>query len=350
MRSGNRQSACECSLHAYAVNVAPARAHLAMLFFASAFFCALLACACSGVNDPSESAKKSISADTSADAFSFSQKKLLDIIREQERFIGRVKEHSNMPRHDVLTTANRINSLWNGYLGDNPEDAEALVIYSKFLRFIGDRERSYSTAKKADSINPNMPSAKECMAAYEAESGMYKDAYGNICKAIGLNPKISVYYRQKAQIIMVYRARMISAKFADRERLDAELLECYRKVCELEPKNARAKWQYAQAFYELQKADWNAALELWDEIEKESALNLDLQTARANKARVLVELGRDSEAEKLLSGIDLPALQNAKSMLLGEIERAKKESLQEPGVSASLLKNSKKNGKNNGGF
>lgn len=247
-----------------------------------------------------------------------------------------------MPRHNVITIVNRINSLWNDYFGDNPEDAEALVIYSKFLRFIGDSERSYSTAKKADAINPKIPSAKEIMAAYEAENGMYKAAYNHICKAIKLNPEVGVYYKQKAQIITVYRTRMIDSAFADWGRMDAELIECYRKVCELEPGNVRAKWQYAQAFYELQKADWNAALALWNEIEKESALNIDLQTVRANKARVLVELGRDSEAEKLLAGIDLPSLQNAKSMLLAEIDRARNRALQESGVSADFLKDSGK--------
>lgn len=43
----------------------------------------------------------------------------------------------------------------------------------------------------------------------------------------------------------------------------------------------------------------------------------------ANKARVLIELNRDSEAEAILAKIDNPNLSDSKNALLAEIIQAK---------------------------
>ncbi len=298
---------------------------------------ACLACACSSTE---EELPRNVQR-ASPESFSFSQKKLIDIIKEQEKFIARVKEHANMPRHELLSTANRINSLWIGYVGDNPNDAEALIIYSKFMRFIGDTERAYATAKDASQKAPTMPSAWEQMAAYEAENGMYAQAYKNINKAVELNPNVAVYYKQKAQIIIVFREKMISENFATQDKLDAELMDCRQKVCNLLPNDVREKMAYAQTFYEVRKADWNKALVLWKEIEASCGLNLDLQIVHANIARVLIELGRDAEAEKILESVTLPALQDAKRILLEEIARAKNAPLPNQNTSARFLNSPK---------
>ena len=53
------------------------------------------------------------------------------------------------------------------------------------------------------------------------------------------------------------------------------------------------------------------------------AFDVEKQTAMANKARVLIELNRDSEAEAILAKIDNPNLSDSKNALLAEIIQAK---------------------------
>ncbi|MFR6033422.1 MAG: hypothetical protein ACLUKN_09755 [Bacilli bacterium] len=58
----------------------------------------------------------------------------------------------------------------------------------------------------------------------------------------------------------------------------------------------------------------------WDFVlENCVAFDVEKQTAMANKARVLIELNRDSEAEAILAKIDNPNLSDSKNALLAEI-------------------------------
>ena len=171
---------------------------------------------------------------------------------------------------------------------------------------------------------PTLPVVKQQLANYEAEHGLAKHAYDNIRAAVSLAPENSVYRLQLAQLILFFREELIAKHGFSQAALDAELSQSYARAAELEPENGEIRKKYALSFYDLGRADWNEALRQWDIVlEKFSPLNIDKQTAKANRARVLVELGRDAEAREALKTIDAPALQADKRKLIEIIDSAK---------------------------
>jgi len=285
--------------------------------FRAVLLCGLAAqvAACSSAPD-----KPGVSApapDRSVYTISLSQRKLLDIIDEQHRFFERVKNKSKMNYADVLSIKTRIDSLWAEYLAEFPDDVEALIIHGKFLRATGDDKLAYDDFCKADRLNPKIAVVKQQMANYEAECGLFKESYDSIEEALKLEPDNPVYLTQQAQLILFYREEFIIKNYFTQAQLDSKMINCYRRAAELCPQSSDAQWRYAQAFYDVGRADWSVALVQWEKILKEYApLNIDKQTALANKARVLIELNRDADAVAVLEEVNLPALQKDKNKLL----------------------------------
>ena len=283
---------------------------------AAAALAAVGLCACSSGGEAR--------TDRSEYSYTLSQKKLLDIIEEQDRFFERIRGKSRMSHSDALSLKSKIDALWAEYLAEFPDDVDALILNGKFLRATGDDELSYKQFSHADALSPNLPVVKQQLANYEAEHGLAKHAYDNIRAAVSLAPENSVYRLQLAQLILFFREELITRHGFSQAALDAELTQSYARAAELEPENGEIRKKYALSFYDVGKADWNEALRQWNIVlEKFSPLNIDKQTALANKARVLVELGRDAEARGILEKIDSPALQADKRRLLEIINQAK---------------------------
>ncbi len=258
-------------------------------------------------------------------SYTLSQKKLLEIIDQQKRFFDRVKSESRMSQSDALSLKNKLDSLWAEYMAQYPKDIDALILYGKYLRAVGEDELSYNQFLKADALNPDIAVVKQQLANYEAEHGLPKYAFDNISAAVALDPDNSVYRLQMAELIVFFREELIHKKYFSQSQLDSLMIKSYAKAAELEPQNSNIQWKYAQAFYDVGKADWSAALAQWEKIlENFAPLNLDRQTALANKARVLIELNRDKESLAVLEKVTLPSLQPDRRKLLSIIENAKK--------------------------
>lgn len=285
-------------------------------------------CACSGVDKklPPKATAQAARANASREsAFSLSQRKLLEIISEQNRFFERSDRDTSMSKTDSVSLQRKIESLWTEYMIDNPRDADALIIYGKFLRSIGENSRAYAAFKKADSIDGGIAVVKQQMATYEAEEGIWREAYSHMKKAVELEPDNPVYLAQLAQLILIFRQVMMNDGGYGQSDLDAEMMSCYARAAELQPESVQAQRNYALAFYDAGKADWSAALAQWEKVLSMVELNLEKQTALTNKARVLIELNRDDEAEKILEDVTLPALLKSKMALISIVKKAKKE-------------------------
>lgn len=294
----------------------------------SIFLAIIILSACSSYPEkpiPSPDAKKS---DRSVHTYTLAEKKLLYIIDQQNRFFERIKSKSRMSRSDALSIKSRIDSLWEEYLATFPTDTNALIINGKFLRATGGPDTAYKRFLEADKINPNIAVVKQQLANYEAEHGMPTDAYQNMKSAIALDGKIAIYYIQLADLLLVYREEFLIRKIFTQEKIDAEMIGAIEQASKLEPKNSKIQWKYARFFYDIGKPDWQKALAQWDNILQNFApLNIDKQTALANKARVLIELNKDSQAEEILKQIDLKNLSPDIKKLMFIIESAKQKKL-----------------------
>lgn len=257
---------------------------------------------------------------------SLSHKKLMDILRDQQKFFERVGRGSRMREAETISAYRRLRSLWEEYLLSNPDDIEASIIFGKFLRRVGDGTTAYGVFCEVEKKKNDIHVVKQQLATYEGEIGMWKESYEHLQQAMKLSPDNPVYLTQFAQLILVYRSDLKDFLKLSQNEIDAKMLDAYARVARLLPNDVDAQTRYAQAFYDLASADWNAAYAQWLVVEKMTTLNVERQNVWANRARVLVELNRDEEAEKLLRQVTLPSFTRSKAMLLGEIERARQVS------------------------
>lgn len=265
------------------------------------------------------------SSAAAGNSYTLAQRRILDILKAQDDLFADPNIGAGNANADaeLLTKAMRVNSLWKTFFLDNPDDFEAHVLYGKFLRRIGQPDRAYETFKRADELRPNVPVVLQQLSALEAESGEAAKAFGHVRAALEAEPDNAVFLLQCAYIMVLGKNEIAGeGKILSPAEFDALLTACYRKIAEQNPDDRAAKVRYAQSFYDLFAPDWQKALSIWRDLEKSASLNLELQTARANIARVLVELGRDAEAERILQSVDAPSLARAKTLLLREIERA----------------------------
>ena len=254
-------------------------------------------------------------------SFTLSQSKLLDIIKAQEELFSdpNILEMGIHSQSELNSRATRVNSMWKTYFLSNPNDVEALVLYGKFLRKIGKSAMAYETFKQADKLNGSLAVVKQQLSAIEAEEAQVENAFKHIREALDLEPNNPIYLKQTAYIMVVAKKDIVG-KIISAEQFDEILTHCYKIPSEQNPTNREAKLRYAQSFYDLHNPDWNTALSLWKEVLEMSSLNLEIQIAKANMARVLVELNRDEEASVLLKDVDASSLQRAKMLLLKEIK------------------------------
>lgn len=256
---------------------------------------------------------------------SLSQRRLIEILRAQVRFFSNYKKGTRMSSAENISAYRRLRSMWEEYFLENSKDADALIVFGKFLRRTGDPSAAYGIFCQADKARHTDAITKQQMATYEGEIGMFKEAYSHLQDAINLDADNPIYLGQLAQLILFYRERLSAELKLSTKELDEKMLGAYQRVAEILPENMDAQTRYAQAFYDVVSADWNKALVQWNKVEKLAQLNLEKQTVKANKARVLIELHRDKEAQELLREVTLPSLARSKAALLGVIEDAQKE-------------------------
>ncbi len=270
-----------------------------------------------------------------ASAHTFSQRRLLGVVEEQEAFFSWLESERDKNSPEARTRARKLNGLWNEYLADNPNDVDALILYGKFRRATGSLAEAYKIFKRADSLDGNIPVVKQQLATFEGESGSYKDAYSHLKLAVQLDPKQAVYHSQMGQLLILFRDKFISSGMFDRQTIDKMYLESLRNAYQLAPEREDYKWRYAQSFFDVSEADWNEPLRVWNELLPTATLELERQTINANRARVLIELYRDAEAEEILKSINHPSLAQAKQAMLDVI---RKDSETARGSESKILK------------
>ena len=264
-----------------------------------------------------------------AQSYTMSDKKLLDILRQQENLFSdpNVNSMGAFAQSELKTKAMRIDAAWKSFFLENPDHIEGLILYGKFLRKIGQSAKAYATFQKANSLDANIGVVKQQLSAIEAEEGSVKEAFAHITQAVNLEDENIVFLKQKAFVMVVGKKTLVGSGVISPSEYDEQLLQCYRKISESTPNDRQAKIRYAQSFYDLFEPNWEKALSIWNEILASSTLNIERQSALANKARVLVELGRDEEATQILKTIDIPSLMRPKNLLLREINASKNRDL-----------------------
>lgn len=252
----------------------------------------------------------------------FASDQLLTIAQKEQQIYQRLAEDpefyndSDLERQLITLTQS-----YSAYLTDHPDNVEALILYGKLLRRMGDTEAAFNAFLKADELNPKLAVVKQQIGTYLAEQGKGKAALPFYLQAIELEPATALYHFAVGQLLHAYKAEFISDEIFTRDAIDREMIRAFRKALQLEPTNFDYQMRLGEAYYDLSSPDWQAALIHWNQVRKSADTTLRQEIIDLHRARVLGKLGRIEEAKALAATVQQSSLQQSRQQVLDEVAR-----------------------------
>jgi tetratricopeptide (TPR) repeat protein len=137
--------------------------------------------------------------------------------------------------------------------------------------------------------------------------------------AIDLDPKEPLYHYQLGLLLTEGRDDFIRAGQFTRPTVDRAMLEAFQHAAELAPDNIAYAYRHAEAYYDLEKPQWDEALKAWAALEDRAKPGVEKETIRLQAANVLIKSGRRDKAEDLLATVTEPVLKKQKQTLLDQL-------------------------------
>jgi cytochrome c-type biogenesis protein CcmH/NrfG len=247
--------------------------------------------------------------------------RLLDIsTREQKIYQQLSADPEFYSANDLERHVNELIRSYSSYLSENPDDVSALILYGKLLRRVGKNEEAFKAFLKADELDPKIAVVKQQIGNHFAETGKGKAALTFYLNAIELDPEAAAYHYALGEILYTFRDEFLEEAIFTRDALDREMIKAFRTTVRLQPDNFDSQMRLGEAYYDLARPDWKAALLHWDKLRKATTDDaLRAQIIDLHKARVLGKLGRTVEAKELAATIVQPSLQQSKQQVLAEL-------------------------------
>jgi tetratricopeptide (TPR) repeat protein len=211
--------------------------------------------------------------------------------------------------------AQAINDDYLKFLDDNPTNLQALILYGKFLRLVGERAQAYVVFQHAYRINAKTAVVNQELGNYLAEEGQYVPALGFFVQAVELAPNEPLYHYQLGELLNIYYNHYLDDKIYTEDTLNRALIGEFARAAALDPSEPGYAWRYAESYYDILDPDWNAALAAWDSLAKRTTSPVELEVIRLHRARVLLELNRNDEARPLIAQPVSPALEATRAQL-----------------------------------
>jgi hypothetical protein len=96
--------------------------------------------------------------------------------------------------------------------------------------------------------------------------------------------------------------------------------KAFERAMNLAPGDWRYAYQYGLSFYELQTAEWEAALQFWQAFEKTLKPGVEQQVCRLHQAKALHELSRTGDARTLLASVTESVLARQKDKIAASLD------------------------------
>jgi tetratricopeptide (TPR) repeat protein len=170
-----------------------------------------------------------------------------------------------------------IREAYADFIRRHPNHARARVAFGSFLNDLHDEDGAQEQWEKALALNSKDPAAYNNLANLYSHTGPISKAFEYYGKAIELNPRESLYYRNLGDVVYLFRKD--SMKFYDltEQQVYDKSLELYHKALKLDPDNFPLASDVAQTYYGIKPLRLEDALTAWtntlaiahDEIERE---------------------------------------------------------------------------------
>lgn len=273
-----------------------------------------------------------------------SDKKLIDILNSQEKFFSQSQDRLNIDIRELGRQAQEIVSAYESYLSQNSDDTNALILFGKFLKKVGQEEHAIEYFVKADEVNPKLAVVKQQLANYLIENGKPVDAFPYLILTVELAPFTAAYHFNLGNFIYLFEDDLINDGILSRKSSQSFMHRSFQKACEIDTKNFEYYLRYAQSFFDYPESNKKEALSIWQKIEKNFPKRSDLENEyfRLCRARILLELGRKKEAHILLNTVKSNSLEKVKKTLLNRSHKNQKNQDLKPHTKQSFFKTDQK--------
>jgi tetratricopeptide (TPR) repeat protein len=262
------------------------------------------------------------------------------IIDKQTRFFERSGKAGTLSSSELTRKAQEIVSDYEVYLGENPKDTNALILYGKFLRKVGQEQHAVDYFLEADSVNPKLAVVKQQLANYLIEEGRPVDAFPFLIMTIELAPSQPDYHFHLGSFLFLFEEELVREKIISKDRAGSFMHKSFEQAAKLAPTNFDYQLRYAQSFFDYPDSSKQEALRVWNKLvqkfPKRSSTEKDY--FKLCKARVLLDLNRKSDALTLLKSVSSSSLDSAKKSLILQVngEKETKKEIKEDGKQSSM--------------
>ena len=239
--------------------------------------------------------------------------------RQQALFAEAKQQGEKLDQASFQEQAQALVHDYEVFLRNNSASADGYAAYGYLLGKVNMRRESLVMLMKANRIDPNIPLVKNQIGNLLAETGQPLEAVSYFLAAIKLAPKEPLYHYQLGTLLAAARDDFLKAGEWSRESLDQNMLEAFRQAAALAPDRFEFTYRYAEAFYDLAKPDWEAALKEWSALEEKAATNIERETMRLHAANILIKQGRTDHARLVLTMVTEPELQAQKQKLVAQL-------------------------------
>ena len=264
-----------------------------------------------------------------------SQKKLSLILDRQEKFFTIPFSTRKDNEQEMTRNAQEIVASYESYLSQNPDDTNALILFGKFLRKVGQEEHAVEFFIQADKINPKLAVVKQQLANYLVEKGRPIDAFPYYILTIELNPKEAFYHFHLGNFLFLFEKELIENGILNQKSAQSFMHRSFREASMLRPNNFEFQLRYAQSFFDFPQSNKADALNVLKKIEQSfpNRSNIEKDYFRLCRARILLELNRQKDASQLIKAVSSQSLIKAKEALLLKVNQENKTDIQNTEIS-----------------
>jgi tetratricopeptide (TPR) repeat protein len=259
----------------------------------------------------------------SARAETLAEKTLKEIVFRQKDILARAdKEGDHLDLAWLRGELQGVIKSYDTLIQRSPDFAPAYVAYGMLLGQVGMTREAVAILLKANKLDAEIPVVKNEIGRFLAEDGKLVEALPWIMAAIELEPKQALYHYHLGKLLTEGRDDFIKTGQFTRAALDKAMLEAFQRAAELAPTNFAYAYRAAEAYYDLEVPQWDAALAAWKKLEAGVEQPLERQTLRLHQANVLLKQGRPAEARALIDTVTELTLAKQKQTLLDQLAQA----------------------------
>ncbi len=255
-----------------------------------------------------------------AKEITFSEQILGRILDREQRFFANDSVHEKNEK-EMTRQAQEIVANYENYIAQNPKDENALILFGKFLRKVGQEEHATEFFLEADKINPKLAVVKQQLANYLIEKNRPVDAFPLLVLTIELDPKEAIYHFHLGNFLFLFQEDLIKEKILTQDAVHSFMHRSFYEAKTLEPNNFEFQLRYAQSFFDFNDSNKTEALLAWQNIENvfPGCTVLEKDYFRLCQARVLLELDFKKDASALLHSVSSKSLRKTRNQLLMQI-------------------------------